>query len=353
MDVLRIKNLFQNISESSSAIQVEDCPAEWNVQNNKLRHSHTDYFNIGYYQEGDNPPCYLMEQRESALVLLLISTINGRRSALLNLRYEPGLIGSVNLTATIQSTPSNYQQKHGGKPTPFVEMAYHPSDFGEVIYDGRQYDWEDFYVHKTKRFLILDLPSPPPAPDGFIWVDLQHLRGLSLEDHILTNDLRVTLSLIFYKIPSIKDDKFINNLKLLPLDPEQADSKGLRIGFFKTTSSTREVKTWTQPLLIVPEIKKIALFFSRTASGLMVAVNRETRIGLLGKMIQFPAYLNGGKLVKQIQTSAEGGRFWKYGIQIELWEKDQEDGEIWKHLEDLDQCSLELNLAISLLVNEL
>jgi hypothetical protein len=178
-------------------------------------------------------------------------------------------------------------------------------------------------VYKTKRFLILDLPSPPPAPDGFIWVDFQHLRGLSLEDHILTNDLRVMLSLIFYKIPSIKGDKFINNLKLLPLDPEQADSRGVRIGFFKTTS------------------------------GLMVAVNRETRIGLLGKIIQFPASLNGGKLVNQIQTSAEGGRFWKYGVRIELWEKNQEDGEIWMHLEDLDLCSLELNLAISLLVNEI
>jgi hypothetical protein len=353
MDNLRIKNLFQKISESSSVIQVEVCPPEWNIGNNKLRHSHTDYFNIGYYQEGDNPPCYLMEQRESALVLLLISTIDGRRSALLNLRYEPGLIGSVNLTTTIQSTPSNYQQKHGGKPTPFVDMAYHPTDFGEVIYDGLQFDWGDYYVQKTKRFLILDLPSPPPAPDGFIWLDFEFLKGLAFEDYMITNDLRVMLTLLFFKMPSIKVDKFENSLKMLPVDLEKSDSRGVRIGFFKTTSSTREVKSWVQPLLLVPTIKKIVLYFTKTSSGIKVAVNQETRIGLIGKMVFFPATLMGGKLVRQIQTSAEGGRFWKHEVQIELWEKDQEDGELWMDLEELDQCSLELNLAISLIVKEL
>jgi oxidase EvaA len=123
MHTLKIKNILQKVSKRSSVIRVDHCPAEWKINHNKLRHSHTDYFNIGYYQERDNPPCYLMEQRESALVLLLISRVDGRKSALLNLRYEPGLIGGVNLTATIQSTPSNYQQKHGGKPTPFVNMA--------------------------------------------------------------------------------------------------------------------------------------------------------------------------------------------------------------------------------------
>jgi hypothetical protein len=353
MDVLRIKNLFQSISESSSAIQVEECPAEWKIENHKLRHTHTDYFNIGYYQEGEHPPCYLIEQKESALVLILLSTIDGRRSALLNFRFEPGLIGEVNLTSTIQSTPSNYQQKHGGKPTPFVDMAFHPTEYGEVIYDGRQFDWGDYYVHKTKRFLILDLPTPPPAPVGFIWVDLDLLKILALEDNVITNDLRVMLTLLFFKMPSIKADKFENSLKFLPLGLEKADSRGVRIGFFKTTSTTREVKSWVQPLLMVPGIKKIVLYFTKAPSGIKVAVNRETRIGLLGKMIQFPAFLKGGKLVKHIQTSAEGGRFWKYEVQIELWEKDQEDGEIWKHLEELDQCSLELNLAISLLVNEL
>jgi hypothetical protein len=350
MDILKIQNLLQKVSESSSVIQVEECPAEWKIENHKLRHTHTDYFNIGYYQEGEHPPCYLIEQKESALVLLLLSTIDGRRSALLNLRYEPGLIGSVNLTTTIQSTPSNYQQKHGGKPTPFVDMAYHPTDFGEVIYDGRQFDWGDYYVHKTKRFLILDLATPPSAPDGFIWVDFDLLKKLALEDNVITNDLRVMLTLLFFKMPSINADKFENSLKLLPLEPNQADSRGVRIGYFKITSTTREVKSWAQPLLMVPGIKKIVLYFTNTPSGIKIAVNRETRIGLLAKMIYFPASLNGGKLVKHIQTSAEGGRFWKYGVQIELWEKDQEDGEIWMHLEELDQCSLELNLAMSLLV---
>ncbi|MCI5211666.1 MAG: hypothetical protein D3910_23445, partial [Candidatus Electrothrix sp. ATG2] len=120
---------------------VSDGRPEWIIENDQFYNTKSDYFSIGLYASELNDSLIFMEQKQKALVMLLVADIHGTPAALLNLRTEPGLIGLTNLSTTIQSTPSNYLRKHGGKATPFIEIAMKPHDFGKVVYDGEQYDW--------------------------------------------------------------------------------------------------------------------------------------------------------------------------------------------------------------------
>lgn len=358
------------IGTNSVARKVLDADSSWSILNQKLTNSQSDYFNVGLYKGDSTPAVYLIEQRQTALVFLLIASIRGRQAILLNFRFEPGLINGVNLTATIQSTPNNFLRSHGGKPTPFIEFATQPARFGRVIHDSQQYDWGEHYLSKKKQFLIVEVNAIPETPDGFCWVALEHVPDLLLSDQLITSDLRTILVLMLSRGTEPTSRVFNHavepssqetpKLCSIPFDLGTVDSRQTKLAFFESKSSTREVSLWIQPLLIPAAPMKIQLHFIQTPYGRRFAVVRSTQVGLLGSQIWFPASLEGGKVFRRVSTCAEGGRFWNHEIIIELLLSD--DSKIsntksitWMPREDLIcvalnslESSLELRMALSL-----
>ena len=343
---------------------------DWIIENGRLRNSKAEYFSIGLYTCDKGDPLLLMEQKETALVMLLISRIDGSDAVLLSLRTEPGLIGLTNFSTTIQSTPSNYLRKHGGKGTPFIEIAADPRAHGTVLYEGEHHDWGDYYHNKTKTFLIVKLASAVETPEGFCWVDLSTARALLLEDNLVTNDLRVSIPLLHSASPhsnNFKDSTSPSDynlpLRTLEYSPGVVDSRGTTVSFFQTQTETREVRSWVQPLLVPTDVMEIRLPFAKTQSGRIFAVEKRTQPGLVGRQLWFPASKRSGRIACAVSTSAEGGRFWKYRIDIKLVEVESPGGdsgligagETWIAEEELAslvaqslQTSLELRMAWSL-----
>jgi hypothetical protein len=292
----------------------------------RLRHAQADYFSIGLYDAGGGTHLVMMEQKETALVMLLTAPIGGVPAVLLNLRTEPGLIGLTNLSTTIQSTPSNYLRKHGGKPTPFIEIAANPAAFGAVLYDGAHHDWGDYYVAKTKRFLVVRLDDPVEAPPGFLWVEQAAARRLLAEDNLVTNDLRVSLTLLSERGGSDHGHSTSHDdaasaparLEALKFTPGTSDSRGTTVAFFRTRTETREVRSWVQPLLVPGAPLEIDLTFTERKGERLFAIERRTQPGLLGTRLWFPAAAAGGAIVRRVSTSAEGGRFWRFEIVIRV-----------------------------------
>lgn len=348
---------------------VDKCP-DWIVDHGVLRNTKSDYFSIGLYSQERGGPLLLITQNDPALVLLLASKIEDQDVILLSLRTEPGLIGLTNLTTTIQSTPSNYLRRHGGKSTPFIEVAMDPGAHGRVLYDEYQYDWGSYYCGKTKRFLIVALDSHLQAPSGFSWVPMETAKALLLEDHLVTNDLRVSIPLLAASaglnldtVEPLAPPETSKSLQRLEFSPGVVDCRGTSVSFFRTETTTREVSSWVQPLLVPREVMKISLAFVQKASGRHYAIERRTQPGLSGQELWFPVDGLSGKLYRSVTTSAEGGRFWKYSIHIELIEVDDAEAavtqnsrcECWLSEENLSliiaqplQSSLELRMAWSL-----
>ena len=306
---------------------VESGMPDWIFDHGILRNPKADYFSIGLYAQEGRDPLLLIEQKETALVMLLVCNIDGQDAALLSLRTEPGLIGLTNYSTTIQSSPSNYLRKHGGKSTPFIQIAMDPVSHGNVLYDAVHHDWGDYYLNKTKRFLIVELKSPVEVSTGFCWVTLETAKALLLENHLVTNDLRVSIPLLTARPSqnsvgsdtlSIADNR--QPLQSLELSPGVIDCRGKGFSFFKTETEAREISSWVQPLLVLKGDLEIRLAFARSSSGRVYAIEKRTQPGLLGYQLWFPYHKEKGRLVRSVITSAEGGRFWRHQIHIELIE---------------------------------
>ena len=319
-----LRALCSDYSKFSKITEVSECP-DWILYEGRLRHSKADYFSIGLFRAKSGENLFLLEQTETALVVLLTTAILGRTYILLSLRTEPGLIGLTNLSTTIQSTPSNYLRRHGGKATPFIEIAAEPSRHGKVLYDGKHHDWGNYYLNKTKRFLVIHVENPPDAPSGYCWVELEVARSLLAEDNLITNDLRVCLPLVLNHQTAVPGRLFENaptndvtHLGESGFLPDAVDSRGAKVSFYRTETQTREVASWIQPLLVPREAMKLELGFCEENGSRLFAITRGTQPGLLGCHLWFPAEVKGGHVAQKVSTSAEGGRFWKFEIQITL-----------------------------------
>lgn len=341
-DVESLRRMCAEHSRGTVVAPVENALPEWIHEDGRLRNTRTDYFSIGLYAQADGRTILLMRQERKAIIMLLVCTIDGRRSVLLSLRTEPGLIGLTNFSTTIQSTPSNYLRKHGGKSTPFIEIAMEPERHGQVLYDAFHHDWGEFYLGKTKRFLVVEVASPVEAPAGFRWVPLASAKALLVEDHLVTTDLRVCLLHLTERprrgstaqdaARDAASDAALDSadsaaLRSLDILPGVADDRGTTIRSFETRTTTREVERWVQPLLVPQGSLRIRLPFAQTASGRFYAIERRSQPGLRGTQLWFPADHSSaaatrGRIARSVTTSAEGGRFWRYEIVIELVELD-------------------------------
>ena len=328
MDVESLRDLCFNHSKATSIECVDNGLPDWIISNQVLRNSKTDYFSIGLYAQDESRSLLLLQQHETALVFLVVFNIDGQDNLLLSLRTEPGLIGLTNLSTTIQSTPSNYQRKHGGKKTPFIDLALDPSSAGHVLYEGFHHDWGDYYLNKIKKFLIVRPTSFVEAPEGFCWVTLDTAKQLLLENHLATNDLRVAMTLLpcnsresgQARTPTFFTPPHLFSLHHLNLSPNIADCRGARFLFFRTETNVREVNSWIQPLLIPSGHLEICLFFCQCPIGKVFVIEKKTQSGLQGFQLWYPAHKGEGKVIRSVKTSAEGGRFWQFEIQIQLIE---------------------------------
>jgi hypothetical protein len=352
--VPKLRELCREHSRLTALTPVPDGRPDWVFDDGVLRNTRADYFSISLRESG--LAILMMEQREPALVMLLVADIDGVESVLLSLRTEPGLIGLTNFSSTIQSTASNYLRRHGGKATPFIDVASDPRAFGTVLYEGEHFDWGDYYVYKTKRFLIVKLPGPEPAPPGYHWVNLGALRSLLSADYLITNDLRVALNYlarpVFPPIAGDSGDEPVPDRRILPvkpdLGPDVVDSRGVRLTFRRTDTQTREVSSWVQPLLVPAEPMRIALTHTGAGSERLFAVEKRTQPGLLGRQLWFPAEFSSGSVMRRVANSAEGGRFWRFHIDLETQTVDAPGDRDSDKVEWLTEAELAALVAIPL-----
>ena len=398
ISILREK--CQDESFGMNVYPVLNSRGDWIEENGELRNSKADYFSICAIRCADGKRRLKLIQKEPALVLLLIARVNDNVFLLLNFRSEPGLIGRTCLTTTIQSTPSNYLRKHGGKETPYVSYANGDTRSGKVIYDELQYDWLDFYLFKNKRYLIREIETMPVANHGYEWVDLKIAEQTLFEDQLISSDLR-TLLLIYLNLQELQPKVGTQIIKQSTTSETNRTSCGERIAieelrnteshfdstqyrddmgtgiiFVNTESKSREVKEWIQPLLKPsPPVIKCPLIYCRDVSGTSkFAVTRKNLLNSMRSEI-FDIYeikdleLKGilgdkNSTIKnriKVRNSAEGGRFYNVFVEIELIEVDPismviKDSDVnWLSEEELRRnintslkTSLELRTAFSL-----
>lgn len=397
MDLRRTEKLRQLLLRESNSVVVEkvqDGKPHWLVADGRLVNRQSDFFSIGAVVDPVGKPRFVLRQVEQALAMLLVTRNEAGVFVLLSVRSEPGLMGLTCFSTTIQSTPSNYTRKHGGKATPYLDYAQH-SNPERVLHDTVQYDWGDLYEAKWKRFLVLEVEEKFEEVSGFVWVHLHLAKQLLLEDDLVTNDLRTCLALIISGLemengngPSetnvlvprtgdasrtAREHSAITYQSMDELRVETNEGISYQDGFsnavlfFRTKASSREVPAWTQPLLRVRGDKRITLFASTDGEQQKYALRLVPQSGIPSTDLWAPSKPVGASPETRmvVLTSGEGGRFFRYRIFLELSVVDRQEmrditwphGTVWMAHDEVQGLisqslvtSLELRIAWSLVV---
>lgn len=353
---------------------------EWTERDGGIVHRRTDFFRVVGQRDSQGVERVLFRQSERALVGLLTAVVDGERHVLLNARAEPGLHGGCQFSTTIQSTPSNYERRHGGAATPLIDMFLTPTV--RVVHDSLQYDWGQYYDAKVKRFLVLEATELLAVEEPLVWVGAAALDDLMREDFAVTGDLR---SAVLALDPPALDTTGVGSLPPPPDEPSgQAPAdvalaelenwrmhaggideirrvQGLSVRYVTTRADSREVSEWSQPLMVVDDDLDVRLPVRPAGDGLECAVQLRSAPGLRGARLWYPAELvapdSHPPAVPVVRASAEGGRFMRHEIRLSAVMAGADDvveGSQWIGLSRLhgwslaDRCtSLELRLALA------
>jgi dTDP-4-dehydro-6-deoxy-alpha-D-glucopyranose 2,3-dehydratase len=146
--------------------------------------------------EWDQP---IIEQPEVGILGILAKKINGVMHFCLQAKEEPGNIGSVQLSPTVQATYSNYTRAHGGSATPFLEHFVDPAP-DRLIFARLQTEDGGRFLFKSNRNMIVLAKDefPIELPDGFIWLTLRQIASLMRNDNQMNACLRSILSCLVF-----------------------------------------------------------------------------------------------------------------------------------------------------------
>ena len=373
----------------SSSYKVTEVPlnalAAWRLED-RLIHSSGRFFtieglsvrtNFGPMQEWHQP---IIVQPDIGILGILAKKINGVYHFLMQVKMEPGNTSLVQYAATVQATQSNYQRIHGGKPTPYLECFLRASR-GSIIADRLLSEHASWYLHKRNRNMVVEIPPDEdfPVRDDFTWLTLGQLRRQLVNGNVNMN-ARTVLACISYFAgeetwaSSDPDDEFhdrvvrshilgrsdaavsaamtwiidqkeiytldVRRISLLEMNGWVSDEASIRHrdgAYFRilglsVQATSREVETWSQPML-EPVPGNLVAFICQVRSGVlqflvqaMVQPGTTDRLELAATIQLAPGYTQVARelppLVEYLTSpvsqvrlnsvqSEDGGRFYR------------------------------------------
>ncbi|AXB41415.1 NDP-hexose 2,3-dehydratase family protein [Amycolatopsis albispora] len=179
-------DLFLKQRFTASRYQVDEVPldtlAEWRLDD-RLEHATGRFFTIEGLSVrtsfGPNPQwCQpVIVQPDIGILGILVKKIHGVLHFLMQVKMEPGNTTLVQYAATVQATQSNYQRVHGGRPTPYLEYFVRGSR-GHILVDRLLSEHASWYLYKRNRNMIVEIPPDEEVEerDDFTWLTLGQLR---------------------------------------------------------------------------------------------------------------------------------------------------------------------------------
>ncbi|MFZ4856381.1 MAG: NDP-hexose 2,3-dehydratase family protein [Desulfuromonadaceae bacterium] len=276
--------------------------------------------------EWDQP---IIEQPETGILGILARRINGVLHFCLQAKEEPGNIGNIQLSPTVQATYSNYTGVHGGAVPLFLELFISP-ERARILFARLQTEDGGRFLYKSNRNMIAVAGDdvPQELPEGFIWLTMRQIICLMNRDNLVNACCRSILSSLAFAAeqkgeyrplsPCEREDGLRSTL--LWLDDRRAanhmltrriglndlqewhiDAKGFfshreqrffRIVGLQVSSGTREVCRWGQPIIENPAAGIIGLLVRNGTRGLELLMQAKAEVGnrstvQLGPTVQF------------------------------------------------------------------
>lgn len=330
----------------------------------------------------------IINQPEVGVLGILAKRFDGVLHFLLQAKMEPGNVDLVQLSPTVQATRSNYTRVHRGARPRYLEF-FLPRASGRVLVDQLQSEQGLFFFRKRNRNIIVETDADVPLHDDYCWLTLGQMKQLLQQPHTVNMDTRTvvaaiplvstdaeaetagwrprhdastfdtallastlasstgcqTMDAVLSWLTGIRSSAEIdcqpsplNAIEGWELDDRElrrADGRFFRVLGVSVQADTREVASWTQPI-VQPVETGVAAFVAKRIDGLLhFLVQARMEIGVwnlieLGPTVQYlpgapgaadePApfllreVLDGtaGYTRHRSTQSEEGGRFFQY-----------------------------------------
>jgi dTDP-4-dehydro-6-deoxy-alpha-D-glucopyranose 2,3-dehydratase len=204
-----IINWFNKKREESDMI-VEEIGVKnlekWNIneKTGNLSHNSKGFFEIigikvsntfdrEVGKEGWTQP--MIAKNPGGILGILMKKINGVPHYLLQAKAEPGNIGKLQLSPTLQATTSNLLKAHGGKQPLFAEY-FDESNNPKIIYAKWQSeDGGRFHLKSNYNMIVeIDKNEELDIPDYFIWITLYQIKQLLKIENFIGPHVRGIIS---------------------------------------------------------------------------------------------------------------------------------------------------------------
>ena len=121
----------------------------------------------------------MIAKNPGGILGILMKKINGVPHYLLQAKAEPGNIGKLQLSPTLQATTSNLLKAHGGKLPLFAEY-FDKSNSPKIIYAKWQSEDGGRFHLKSNYNMIVEIEKNKELdiPDYFIWITLYQIKQL-------------------------------------------------------------------------------------------------------------------------------------------------------------------------------
>ena len=137
----------------------------------------------------------MIAKNPGGILGIIMKRINGIPHYLLQAKAEPGNIGKLQLSPTLQATTSNLLKAHGGTQPLFAEY-FDEENNPKIIYAKWQSEDGGRFHFKSTYHMIVEVNKDEKLeiPDSFIWVTLYQIKQLMKIENFVGPHVRGIIS---------------------------------------------------------------------------------------------------------------------------------------------------------------
>ena len=137
----------------------------------------------------------MIAKNPGGILGIIMKRINGIPHYLLQAKAEPGNIGKLQLSPTLQATTSNLLKAHGGAKPLFAEY-FDEENNPKIIYAKWQSEDGGRFHLKSNYNMIVEVKDDDELeiPDSFIWVTLYQIKQLMKIENFVGPHVRGIIS---------------------------------------------------------------------------------------------------------------------------------------------------------------
>lgn len=137
----------------------------------------------------------IIAKNPGGILGLLMKKVNGIPHYLVQAKAEPGNIGKLQISPTLQATTSNLLKEHGGSKPLFAEYFDEPIK-EKIIYAKWQSEDGGRFLLKSNYNMIVETDDEIEFPDSFIWMTLFQIKKMLQIENMVSPHIRGIISVL-------------------------------------------------------------------------------------------------------------------------------------------------------------